>query len=338
MLTKYKNPPKPVSGKKPKTKSRKTDTPTPPPEDGTRKEGTDFFNSISVKAQILPSTVELRTDESRASGVILGTAAGKAYVLTAKHVLWTLRAHDGPQDPPSGYDISKYGTRGIRIRYELADLKREPSKEALVTAINFAGVTNSDTTWTYDAVLMECENEAFVNFVKANRFIKPREIWRYTKTLPEKDEAYALLSKRDYKFMQLGFGKPKDPDLTGLADNYEDCEGKLQCKVSIPVADTPAPGELVEPDSHKERTEWQSFSNAIELRADNTCSTAGGDSGGPLFSVSNDLSEFYLVGVTTGANYYADDTLRKETQINNNVATYWEPMFNYCQETFLTVE
>jgi len=336
MLTKYKNPPQPVSGNRARTKTKKTDN-TPPPENGTRKEGTDFFNSIRVKAALLPAAVHLTYGVGLGSGVILGAAKGKAYILTAKHVLWTLLDQDAPENPPSEYDMSKY-PQNIRIHYDPADIKGAPRQQATVTGISFADVADSEKNWTYDAVLMESQDQTFVDFVKDHRFIKPTEIWRYSKGLPEQDGDFALLSARDYKFIQLGFGKPKDTTVTLTGpevDNYENCEGRLQCKISNPTANTPAPDNLVSPDKNKDRTEWQTVSHAIELTADNTCSTAPGDSGGPLFSVTNDLKEFYLVGVTTGANYYADETSRQESKINNNVATYWEPMFEYCNETFL---
>ena len=338
MLTKYKNPPQPVSGNKTKKPRKNQQEPEPPKEDGTRPEGTAYFNRIKVKNNLLlPAAVHLTYGIGLGSGVILGAAKGKAYILTAKHVLWNLRGEtEQPEDPPSEYYIEKY-PENIRIHYDPADINDEPRQEAPVTGINFANVRDSEKEWTYDAVLMESDNQAFVTFVKNHRFILPAETWRYSKALPEQSGDYELLS-RDYEFIQLGFGKPKDDTVTGLAQgNYEDYTGSLQCKISIPVANTPAPGQLFARDKTSQGVTWQTMSHGIQLEAGNTCSTAGGDSGGPLFAV-NDKSQFYLVGVTTGANYYPDQEPRPEKKINNNVATYWAPMFDYCNDTFLQID
>ena len=340
MLTKYKNPPEPVSGKKTKRPKKNQPEPEPPKEDGTRPEGTEYFNRIKDKNNLLlPAAVHLTYGIGLGSGVILGAAKGKAYILTAKHVLWNLLGEtEQPEDPPSEYHIGKY-PENIRIHYDPSNINEAPRQEAPVTGINFANVTDSEKNWIYDAVLLESDNQTFVTFVKDHRFIKPEETWRYSKALPEQSGDYELLSKRDHEFIQLGFGKPKDDTVTGLAPgNYEDFTGLLQCKVSIPEANTPAPGVLFAREKTAQGVKWQTMSHGIELKAGNTCSTAGGDSGGPLFAVSDDLTAFYLVGVTTGANYYTDQQPRPEKKINNNVATYWEPMFQYCDDTFLQGE
>ena len=337
MLTKYKNPPQPVNGNR-RQRGQNNETPK---EDGTRQKAHNFFEGLGdMYFNLLPTTVELRTGVARGSGVILGAANGKAYVLTAKHNLSALLDNDPVELDlePSWYTINRY-PQGIKIRYDPASLKGEPRREALVTDIEFAGVTNSNTTWTYDAILMVSTDEFFINFVKTRRFIKPDEVWRYSKQLrPDEDDKYRLLAKNDYHFIQLGYGKPKDPDVTGLStsENYEDLEGKLQVKLSSPTTNVTAPGLLVEPKRKIPQSKWRTMSSGIQLKADNTKSTAGGDSGGPLFSISRDKKEFYLVGVTTGANWYPQGTeAQQESTILNNVATYWEPMFAFCETTFL---
>ncbi len=78
------------------------------------------------------------------------------------------------------------------------------------------------------------------------------------------------------------------------------------------------------------------MSNLVAVNADNTTSTGPGDSGGPLFAVKKtDPRAFYLVGVTTGANYFSEQAYRdnpasapKDTTISNNVSTFWDTFFN----------
>ena len=124
-------------------------------------------------------------------------------------------------------------------------------------------------------------------------------------------------------------------------DNYTDHEGKIQCKSSLPSFSTTAPVTLYEPSTQdRDRTKWRSMSHAIDLEASVSNSTGPGDSGGPLFGIKvpkTGDSEIFLVGVTSGANFYGDETRLAspptERTINNNVATYWHEIFKYC--TFL---
>ena len=345
MLTKYKEPPKPVTGQT-RTKGKK---PKPPDEDGTRVQATAFFNkfSVEVRSKLLNATVFLHNPgHGKASGVILGVDDTKAYILTAKHNLFALAGQTKPEDKitkafkkPSEYTLEDYGRLGIQITYGPPALLRDPANAFVqVSGFNFAGVAGSGDSWTFDAMLFECTNTTFKTFVNDNRIIKKANYEDHTTQLNSAD--YPLLDRK-LKHIQLGYGKPKGEGMDIVNSNYADYEGKIQCKSSLPAYATTAPVTLYEPSTQdRDRSKWRSMSHAIELAADNTNSTAPGDSGGPLFGVKVPKTgdpTIYLVGVTSGANFYADparlESPPTDRVINNNVATYWQAIFNYC--TFL---
>lgn len=346
MLTKYKEPPKPVTGQT-RTKGKK---PKPPDEDGTRVQATAFFNkfSVDVRGKLLNATVFLKSPVGIASGVILGVDDTKAYVLTAKHNLFTLAGQSKPEDKiteafkkPSDYRLEDYGSGGIKITYGPPELLKAPANAFVqVSGFNFAGVAGSGDTWTFDAMLFECTNPTFKTFVNNNRFIKKDNYEQHATQFVLVKSAYPLLDRK-LKHIQLGYGKPKGENMDIVTSNYSDYEGKIQCKPSLPSYSTIAPVTLYEPSTQvRDRSKWQSMSEAIELEADNTNSTAPGDSGGPLFALKVPKTgdpEIYLAGVTSGANYYGDETRLAspptDRVINNNVATYWHEIFKYC--TFL---
>ena len=345
-LTKYKVVPKPTSVQtKPKGKK-----PKPPEEDGTRVQATAFFNkfSVDVRGKLLNATVLLKSTEGIASAVILGIDDTKAYILTAKHNLFTLAGQQKPEDKitkafkkPNEYTLADYGSGGIKITYGPPELLKAPANTFVqVSGFNFAGVADSGDTWTFDAMLFECTNPTFKTFVNNNRFIKKANYEQHKTQFDLVKGAYPLLDRK-LKHIQLGYGKPKGVNMDIDTSNYSDYEGKIQCKQSLPSYSTIAPVTLYEPSTQvRDRSKWSSMSQAIELEADNTNSTAPGDSGGPLFAVKVPKTgdpEIYLTGVTSGANYYADEERLEspptDRVINNNVATYWHEIFKFC--TFL---
>jgi hypothetical protein len=346
MLTKYKEPPKKTTGQ---TRTRGKKKEAPPEEDGTRKDASVFFDKFpdQIRATLLNATVYLESPGGgKGSGVILGVNDTKAFILTAKHNLFTLAGQTKPEDKrtkafkkPNEYSLANdYGREGIKVTYGPAQLLAVPANEAVpVTGFNFADVAGSGDAWTYDAMLFEVENLAFRTFVTTNRFIKKDNYKRCETILDRVKGAYLLLDRR-LKHIQLGYGKARDDNMDIDRDNYTSYEGKVQCKSSSPSFSTTAPVLLYEPNTQeRDRSKWRSMSHAIELDASVTNSTAPGDSGGPLFAVTSPKSgdrEVFLVGVTSGANFYGDptrlDSPPSERKINNNVATYWHEIFKYC--------
>jgi hypothetical protein len=312
---------------------------------GTKTLATEFFATLTPKQTLLNATVHLSTATGNASGVILGVNKDDttAYVLTARHCLFTLAGKKSPEDKqPNQYPLTGYAN-GIKIKYgpfERDELYKTPAGgPALVSAINFASTDN--TSWQYDIVIFESTNEAFITFAKANRFIKSQEdVDNYGTILRPKSGSLPLLNKRDYNFIQLGYGANIDPDwrtkrMDISAYDTTDPTGKIQCKESVPEATTTMPGSVFNVDRNTRPDKWLTYINTCQMTADRTNSTGPGDSGGPLFSVSRRTpASFFLVGLTTGANFFSDTSYKTDPSLapsdidyRNNVVTYWDTLY-----------
>jgi len=341
MLTDYEEYPPPTTEVPGQRKKKKKEAPV---KNGERPKATAWFNGLAAKDDLLKTTVLLQTGVAFASGVILGVDDNKAYILTAKHNLFILAGQLKPVDKesgaakkPSDYALTDY-SGGIKIGYRPAALLQAPedpprTTPALVTGFNFGGITDGGDSWTYDAMLFECTNTAFKTYVDANRFIKRSNYESYSTALELNTAGKLPLLSRRLTHIQLGYGFARAPDMDIEADNYTSYEKKIQCKQSSPSTVTVCPVTVYEPSTkEKDRSKWRSMSRAIELDAGNTKSTAPGDSGGPLFAIQD--AKFALVGVTSGANFYSQESKLKKPPsdrvINNNVVTYWHEIFKNC--------
>jgi Trypsin. len=340
MLTDYEEYP-PLTTEVPgQRKKKKKDAPV---KNGERSKATNWFNALAAKDDLLKTTVLLQTGVAFASGVILGVDDNKAYILTAKHNLFILAGQLKPIDKgtgadkkPSDYALTDY-SGGIKIGYRPAALLQAPedpprTTTVQVTGFNFGGIEDGGDSWTYDAMLFECTNTAFKTYVDANRFIKKANYESYTKALEITKGKLPLLNRR-LTHIQLGYGFARASDMDIQVDNYTSYEKKIQCKQSTPSTVTVCPVMVYEPSTQeRDRSKWRSMSRAIELDAGNTKSTAPGDSGGPLFAIQD--AKFALVGVTSGANFYSQESKLKKPPsdrvINNNVVTYWHEIFKNC--------
>lgn len=320
----------------PKKKNQKPEL-IPPP--GERTQAATFLNdnafSANTRAAILRATVRLKSTAGNVgSGVILSADAQKAYVLSAKHCLYTLTNKSAPGDTkPSDYNNNNFFNT-IQIGYNPAQLLGEPASTAAVTGIDFTG--SDDSSWDYDLVIFESTDNAFLTFVTQNNFITPLKN-DYPALLSVKKTGAEALNEKNYLFFQLGYGAGRAPDafpFTKGADAYTDYFNKIQIKKSSPLANSPADG-FFEIEKGQKPDTWPNSDQICWLKADNTNSTGEGDSGGPLFCCKiTDRSKLYLVGVTTGANFFADEDLKKDGAklpdsqiIHNNAATYWKDVY-----------
>jgi hypothetical protein len=342
MLTDYETFPRPTTEVR-SQRGRKKEAPV---KDGERAKAEKFFNGLEAKDELLKTTVLLSSLQGFGSGVILGVDGTKAYILTAKHNLFILAGQLKPEDKttkafkkPSDYVLTDF-SGGISIGYRPAALLQPPEDPprtvtVQVTGFSFAGVAGSGDDWIYDAMLFECTNPDFYTFVNTNRFIKKANYAGYKSSLAlnKSKRKYQLLDRSQFQFIQLGYGEAKPKDMDIEKENYTSYPKRIQCKQSVPVAATPVPGIVYEPRAKEtDRSKWRSMSHAIELQAGNTKSTGPGDSGGPLFAVKG--NKFALVGVTSGANFYSDETRLtnppSDRVIQNNLATYWHEIFKGC--------
>jgi hypothetical protein len=334
--------------------------------EGTRSKAAKFFsdNGVSDEArtQLLNATVRLKTDKGNASGVILAsTGKGKAYVLTAKHVLYKLAGDKTPgTKKPADYNNQTF-CNSVEIGYAPAALLGVPTQTAPVTAVTFLGKVCNDQNWEYDLVVFESTDATFRTHIEANRFITQdqKDLVVYSNLLNFKPSAKAeedgededesedkkdgkgctILNKELFEFFQLGYGLGKIKGVK-VKDEYKNFEGKIQCKISSPSATIPVDGAY-EIDKELTADKWPKSNNILLMDADATATSAPGDSGGPLFCRPKKIdknvaylankSRFFLVGITSGANFFTDPkwtTAQKkdlpgDDVIHNNAVTFW---------------
>jgi len=308
-----------------------------PMQRGTRWQATDAFKKLPIQDRLRAATVRLLSRGNHASGVFLGVSLGVAYVMTAKHVLWSLAGETSPSGLPNDYTLpsNKYPD-GIQIAYDPENIESQPRATANVTTIDFGGI--NDNTWEYDIILMTSDDQPFCDFIRQNRFFTKDNYLTYQRSLRQGNDRYPLLSRSQYEFIQLGYGEARDPHWPKdvIRSNYTDFVGKLQCKPSQPSTDTAGAVDLYEPQMGKRRDQFPKRRQAVELDGSNVNSTGAGDSGGPLFCYNK--TGFFLLGVTLGANWYGDERRLQnpppDTNIENNVATYWYEIFDHWFNLF----
>jgi hypothetical protein len=305
----------------------------------------EFFEDNNVRPRIrtwLQNTTVLIKSNSgnKASGVILAVDNTKTYVLTAKHVLYTLSGTTSPgSKKPADYNNSTF-LNTLQIGYGPAGLLSAPPTTGTVSGINFTG--SSDQTWVYDVVIFESADAAFRTFAEPMVFVNAQTKKKYAELLNIKPKGCEALNTQLYEFFQLGYGDGRDKDVPATKGaGYTDYSGKFQCKISTPGAKTPG-DNFFDIDPNLEPAKWPLSNQVCEMSADVTNSTGPGDSGGPLFSrLKEDKNQFYLVGVTSGANFFSNPELRKkpkselpaDNDIHNNAVTYWKAVFDAWQWT-----
>lgn len=315
-------------------------------EEGNRTLAEKFFDATgpadnpATRNQLLNLTVRLRTKQAPfhiGSGVILFTTSkGKTVILTAKHVLYTLSNQKAPNGKKPADFNNKTFCDSIEIGYAPAALLGAPAQTAAVTAVNFLGVCD-DQTWKYDLVALESTDENFLTHANACRFItpdKPPRVDLMNQLVFKKDgKGSKALNAGLFELFQMGYGIGRVPDVE-TEGTYTDYEGRIQCKQSSPKANSPL-AEVFEIERKKKSADWPKSEQICLLDADVTSSNAPGDSGGPLFCRSKkNSSKFYLVGITSGMNFFSDEKYTKENAelprdklIHNNGVTYWLDVF-----------
>jgi len=297
--------------------------------------------TAATRTLLLNSTVLIKSNAgNKGSGVILAVDATTVYVLSAKHVLYTLSGLTSPgTKKPSDFNNATF-LNTLQIGYQPAALLGAPAATATVTSLNFTG--NDDQTWLYDIVIFESTDAAFLAFAQANLFITAPLKKTYAALLAVKQKGCEALNTQLYEFFQLGYGDGRDTDVPATkGTGYTDYAGKFQCKISRPDAKTPE-DNFFDIDPNLQPAQWPLSNQICKMTADVTNSTGPGDSGGPLFSrLKGDKNKFYLVGVTSGANFFADPGLKNkpkadlpaDNNIHNNAVTYWKDVFDAWQWT-----
>jgi len=333
---------------------------------GTRTKANEKFATVlaATRTKLLNATVLIRTSDNRGvgTGIILNVAevgqTKTAYVLTAKHLLQTL---SDPKDV-AGKLPSQCATQAfigrLRLYYGPAAMESAPAVGPVgVTAVNLTGSIADN--WLYDVMVLEATDAAFCTFIEGNAFIFDR-LQDYQNLLPQKPEqkqskdgenqnkdekqpvgpkVCGILNKEVYDYIQLGYGAGKSDSVSATA-GYEDKSGLIQCRWPPIEAKKPLVSafdieETIGKGKKKVYAVDSTYENVIEVPADVSSSTGPGDSGGPLFALKKDDNRFfYLVGVTSGMNFFSKPEWRqdpskatKNDTIANNISTYWDGFF-----------
>lgn len=334
---------------------------------GTRTKANEKFATVleATRLKLLNATVLIKTTDNRGlgTGIILNTAevgqTKTAYVLTAKHLLQTL------SDPKavSGKTPSQCATQEfvgkLRLSYGPAAMEGAPAVGPIgVTAVNLAW--NAADNWEYDIMVLEATDAGFCTFIENNAFVLDR-LQDYRNLLPPKSEqkkqnkdeknenkdekepvgakVCGVLNKQVYDYVQLGYGAGKSAIVTATA-GYDDKTGLIQCRWPAIEARKPLESafdieETIGKNKKKSYAVDSTYENVIDVPATDSSSTGAGDSGGPLFALKRDDHRFfYLVGVTSGMNFFSNpdwklhpEKATKNNIISNNISTYWDVFF-----------
>lgn len=310
---------------------------------GERTKATAKFNAdadvpAALRAKLLNAVVHIDFNNKMGtgSGVILNadSATNKAYVLTAKHLLYIFDGSDPAAKKPADITNSTFINK-LKIYYAPTALQNAGASGAVVSAVDYTG--SDDQTWENDIIVLEINDAAFHTHVTNNRFLPADVLGTYAPLLKAKKGTFVcdILDKTKFIYLQVGYGSGRDKDVKATS-GYEELKGKIQCRWPQPEAKSPS-ASAFEVDKNAGKVKSTNY-NLCFLTADDTNSTGEGDSGGPLFALPlmmNQRTTFYLVGVTTGANYlteqkYKNDpsTAPGDDKLYNNVITYWDTFCN----------
>jgi hypothetical protein len=309
--------------------------------EGTRKKMQKAFDRLppETQAKLMNATVLLRHKGAWASGVIFTADTEFAYVITAKHCLYTLSEDTQPKKRPQEY--VDYLKDNVSIEYgptqHLGDPRNKANAGTEFTLKNSENDKDKDT-WHYDIVLLKCPDENFRAFAKDHGILTDTTKDKYGELLLRRNTGGCfILRDADYSHAQMGYGQSRDNEVI-VTKNYPNYTYKIQYKESVLKGALPLP-KIWEIDwENKKGKKGKEFQHICELIADNTNSTGGGDSGGPLIAIKRrSPTEIYLVGVTSGANYFSDVTepsweKHGDDNLRNNAATYWDRLFLAYQD------
>jgi hypothetical protein len=251
------------------------------------------------------------------SGVVYAWAPNRVLIATARHNVSV--AQPG--------DASIVDKAPLFVQNE--DVVLDGGPQAHIARVGFkADGANS----VYDTALILVTDRAFADAVKARMEVRLGNLYRRTlpfevfrewngidsfRALPglenypvaDQDEA-AIDASFEYRYQdryhlyQTGFGRTNDRD--------EYSGGQYQARHLHYLRGVVT---ALQASAHDDNE--KGFEQLLILRASATNSTCRGDSGGPLFLVDTTADKIYFLGVTSGANYYADRIDNSEVDRNN---------------------
>jgi hypothetical protein len=272
---------------------------------GNRKTFQEKFEKLNPAAKeiLMGSAVSLNAPGFQGSGVLfmINDGATMAYILTAKHNLRLGKPLVPKQTPAPSRMVDAF-TKAVTVRYGAVNFKDRPTSTGSLEhgpnngGNNFIFGNASQDNWAYDVMMVQSSDAGLINHAKKFAPVKNFEALNgLISTLSEPGLALKRTAKRT--FWQIGFGYSDDKSKTG-----DKVLGLFQARETQPSAQAVADMAY----NYDSTQKYEALNlHVVMLTADNTNSTAPGDSGGPLFCVEIPDKGAPVVnplGVTAGSN------------------------------------
>ncbi|EYF05034.1 hypothetical protein [Chondromyces apiculatus] len=291
--------------------------------EGVEKATQDLIEDLDPDHYGLCEAMAVKLEGGVASGSFTGSgvvfridlAAGRTYVLTAKHNLHIAakRANLGS----SG--LSAYFRTKVRVK-----VPGISSQEYAIAGITLCD--GSDADFRYDVCLVQVDSMPLARAV--NDFLRvgfrgefasakarsgglggdpqDKQIW----DVLTNDAAQRVLGNKygykDYTLLQFGFGKIEAGDMASYGFRKRAISLKPEGNVARVVR------EYI-PRTH------EGYQDVFVFPGTDTSTGAPGDSGGPVFALDATRTKSFLLGLHLGANFYANrtDNNPSSTTVNN---------------------
>ncbi len=314
----------------------------------------------AIRKRILNSTVRIYGTSKAGkslfsgSGVIFLVDSKTTYILTAAHniMMWA-----GLTDPPtnwSGYTSSF--AQAMSIAYGKQDMtfdktptgKSASNKNSVDAPPDQTGACAARTPCLYDLLLIKSTDTNLRSY--AQQYVFGGESFDdiNSQVRGEASEVINHLGSLLYlgnhcHYVQLGYGKTQDARYIEWIDSnkIKQKEIKGYCEYGTNMHEYYLQYRLTTPcfsvtqSVYNQTAEagdppaYSEYTDAIWLLGRKSSTTASGDSGGPLYAVSKDMKTVYLLGVTTGADMKAAQTISKAFRnvISTSVKRYLKIRF-----------
>ena len=321
---------------------------------------------LAIQKRILNSAVRLSGGSLNGSGVIFNVKLNSVSIVSAAHNAMVLA---GVETPPQNWADLLAGQNGFKNKVKIfygdgnATFNSLANKSAPITTVtvpkldeacgqranclyDLMVITSTDVnlqkyaiekvfggTWSADANKLRAAVETINKAIKAEAAVV-------------KDSPNALLSRKKYYFVQLGFGDTEDDKRKNqwLSDGKiaqsdvatVKCENaanviaqRLQYRWTYPHSSQVA--SLYEQSAApNEDPAYSESCCAISIGGSKSSSSAPGDSGGPLYAIDKQYNGVYLIGVNCGADMKPSKKISHPFSncVATSVAPYWKNKFD----------
>lgn len=329
-----------------------------------------------VRQRVLNSTIRLTGGLLNGSGVIFNVKPDSVSIVTAAHNAYLFK---GLKKPPNNWNTVLAGENGfikkVKVWYGTDNLTfdSEPTKSAVIDIAFIPatpGTCDNRQGCLYDLMIVRSKDDNLRKYAVEKVFggtwsddgnTLKAEIDKINKTVKAeatevKDKSTSLLVKKNFYFVQLGYGEIGDVDardeyLVYTAKNNPS-KGKIRKKTALQKVKCQGGFDVHRLHLHYRLTAplnlgivsmfnldegvvgqlpiFEENSNTISINGTRSSSSAPGDSGGPLYAVDKKYGAVYLIGVTCGADLKPSKKvcLPYTNCVAVSVAPYWKDKFD----------